>query len=132
MLRAIQGDMYLEGRQNLSLYLSHFIFCVILKNKLGECNIPVYRLSTKSDNVIYSFCQTFKRILIIKQIRCTNFSNLFWNKILHVSDSSSLHHQELFTVHAACELSANLYDIYHCCVFSEKLLMMNRGTVRNM
>jgi len=26
----------------------------------------------------------------------------------------------------------NLYAIYHCCVYSEKLLMMNRGTVRNM
>jgi len=29
-------------------------------------------------------------------------------------------------------LLANLYDIYHCCVYSEKLLMMDRGTVRNM
>ena len=26
----------------------------------------------------------------------------------------------------------HLYDIYHCCVYSEKLLMMDRGTVRNM
>jgi len=25
-----------------------------------------------------------------------------------------------------------LYDIYHCCVYSEKLLMMDVGTVRNM
>jgi len=32
----------------------------------------------------------------------------------------------------ARKLSANLYDIYHCCVPSEKLLMMDRGTVRNM
>jgi hypothetical protein len=33
----------------------------------------------------------------------------------------------------SCEqLPANLYDIYHCCVYSEKLLMMDRGTVRNM
>ena len=32
----------------------------------------------------------------------------------------------------ACELSANLYDIHHCCVYSEKLLMMDRGAVRNM
>ena len=30
------------------------------------------------------------------------------------------------------KLSTNLYDIYHCCVYSEKLLMMDRGTVRNM
>jgi len=27
---------------------------------------------------------------------------------------------------------ANVYDICHCCVYSEKLLMMDRGTVRNM
>ena len=26
----------------------------------------------------------------------------------------------------------NLYDIYHSCVYSEKLLIMDRGTVRNM
>jgi hypothetical protein len=32
----------------------------------------------------------------------------------------------------ACKLSAKLYDIYHRCVYSEKLLMMDRGTVRNM
>ena len=25
-----------------------------------------------------------------------------------------------------------LYEIYRCCVYSEKLLMMDRGTVRNM
>jgi len=32
----------------------------------------------------------------------------------------------------ARKLSANLYDIYHCCVYSEKLPMIDRGTVRNM
>jgi len=32
----------------------------------------------------------------------------------------------------ARKLSANLYDIYRCCVCSEKLLMMDRGTVRNI
>ena len=39
------------------------------------------------------------KFLIIKPTRCTNFSNLFWNETLHVSDSSSVHHQEFFTVH---------------------------------
>ena len=34
-----------------------------------------------------SFC-------IIKPTICTNFTNLFWHEILHVSDSSSVHHQE--------------------------------------
>jgi len=33
---------------------------------------------------------------------------------------------------SARKLSANRYDIYHCCVYSEKLLMMDRVTVRNM
>jgi len=32
----------------------------------------------------------------------------------------------------ARKLSPNLYDIYNCCVYSENLLMMYRGTVRNM
>jgi hypothetical protein len=32
----------------------------------------------------------------------------------------------------ARKLSANMYNIYHCCVCSEKLLMMDRGTVQNM
>jgi hypothetical protein len=31
----------------------------------------------------------------------------------------------------ARKLSAKLYDIYHSCVYSEKLLMMDRGNVRN-
>jgi hypothetical protein len=35
----------------------------------------------------------------MKPTRCTNFSNLFCNKILHVSDSYSVHHQEFFTEH---------------------------------
>ena len=33
------------------------------------------------------------KFLIIKPTRCTDFSNLFWNETLHVSDSSSVHHQ---------------------------------------
>jgi len=32
----------------------------------------------------------------------------------------------------ARKLSANLFDIYHCWVYSEKLLMLGRGTVRNI
>jgi hypothetical protein len=38
--------------------------------------------------------------LTIKPTRCTNFSNLFWNETLHVSDNSFVHYQELFTVHS--------------------------------
>ena len=76
---------------------------------------------------------------------------IFWNKTLHVSDSSSVHHQLFFTVHTAMvyviQLASRirtelqfradpadrkLCDIYHCCVYSEQLLMIDRGTVRNM
>ena len=39
--------------------------------------------------------------LIIKATRCINYSNLFWNETLHIADSSSVHHQEFFTVHTA-------------------------------
>jgi hypothetical protein len=80
--------------------------------------------------------------LIIKPTRYTNFSNLFWNEILNVSDSSFVHHRELLTLYSAMEyviqvcrqlsgkirmelqfhpdpaaarkLSTKLYDIYHC------------------
>ena len=82
-----------------------------------------------------------------------NFSNVFlkWNitcfgqflcpssGVFHCTHSNGICHTGFLT---ACEqdqdpdstrkLSANLYDIYHCCVHSEKLLMMYRGTVRNM
>jgi len=40
------------------------------------------------------------KFLYNKPNRCTNFSNLFWNETLHVTDSSTVHHQ-LFTVHTA-------------------------------
>jgi hypothetical protein len=40
--------------------------------------------------------------------------------------------EQEFCPEPARKLSANLYDIHHCCVYSEELLMMDRGTVRNM
>ena len=99
-----------------------------------------------------NFDKSMLPIVIIKPTICTNFQICFWNKTLHVSESFCVHHQEFFTVHTSmvyviyvlltvCEqfrpdparkLSPNLYDIYHCRVYSEKLLMMDRGTVRNM
>ena len=37
-----------------------------------------------------------------------------------------------FRPNPACKLSTNLCDIYHCCAYSEKLLMMDRGIVQNI
>jgi hypothetical protein len=51
---------------------------------------------------------------VIKPTRHTNFTNLFCHDTLHVSDS--------FWAGAyapARKLSTNLYDIYHCWVYSE-------------
>jgi hypothetical protein len=49
----------------------------------------------------YVFFWKHKCFLTIKPTRCTNFSNLFWNETLHVSDNSSVHHHQFFTVHTA-------------------------------
>ena len=52
---------------------------------------------------------------------------------LSIIRSFSLYTQQWYMPYRfARKLSANLYDIHHCCVYSEKLLMMDRGTVRNM
>jgi len=72
-----------------------------------------YRTRTHSADI----CSYY--VLIIKPTRCTYFSNLFLEEALYVSDSSSVHHQEFFTVHTAMLYviqSANLYYIYHYCV----------------
>jgi hypothetical protein len=47
--------------------------------------------------------------------------------IIRIYQDGALFHRD-----PARKLSAKLYDIYHCCVYSEKLLMMDRGAVRNM
>ena len=93
---------------------------------------------------------------IIKPTRCSNSSNLFFGIKLYmfrtvplsIIRSFSLCTQQwcmsyrlhlhlasrirTFLPDPARNLSANLYDIHHCCMYSEKLLMMDRGTVRNM
>jgi hypothetical protein len=100
--------------------------------------------------------EEYKKFLTIKPTRCTNFSNLFleWNSTcfgqflfpsagdFHCRHSNSICHTVLLT---ACEhfqdgsvfhpgpalkLSANLYDVYHYCVYSEKLLILDRETVQ--
>ena len=49
----------------------------------------------------------------------------FWNKTLHVSDSSFVHHQD-----DSCQQTRMKYTTAVCAV--KKPLMMERGTVRNM
>ena len=105
----------------------------------------------KNNCVSFDLHVTVRRVkfLIIKPNRCTNFSNLFleWNStcfgqflcpssgIFHCTHSNGVCNTDLLT---ACEkdparkVFADLYDIYHYCVCSAKLLIMDRETVRNM
>ena len=60
---------------------------------------------------------------------------MFRTVLQSVNSSFSLYIQQWYMSYCllpARKLSANLYDIYHCCVYSEKLLMMDKGTVPNM
>jgi len=84
-------------------------------------------------NKALSICLNF---LIIKPTRCTNFSNLFleWNctcfreflcpssGVFHCTHSNTYKFADNLRL---CKLSANMYDIYHCCVYSGKLLKMD-------
>jgi hypothetical protein len=89
---------------------------------------------------------------VIKPIRCTNSISLFCHETLHISDSSSVHHQEFFPCtlsNGVCHISlwqlssrtilvllesclqtCMPYTIAECTV--NKLLMTDRRTVRNM
>jgi len=53
--------------------------------------------------------------------------------VFHCTHSNGICHVGLLTFHPdpARKLSANLYDIHQCCVYTEKLLMVDRRTVRN-
>jgi hypothetical protein len=53
--------------------------------------------------------------IIIKPTRCTNSTNLFCNGTLHVSDSSSVHHQEF--IH--CTLSNGICHIGFWAAFEQ-------------
>jgi hypothetical protein len=89
---------------------------------------------------------------VIKPTRCTNFTNLFWHENLHVSDSSSVDHQEfihctlsngishtslafeqdqssILVLLESCPETGMTYTTAEYTV--NKLLMMDRGTVRN-
>ena len=67
----------------------------------------------------------------------------FWNRTLHVSDSFSVHRQESRTVHTAiviCHMgyadwlleSITCMTYTYYCVYSARLLMMDRETARKM
>ena len=86
------------------------------------------------------------RFLIVKPTRCANLSNLFfeWKStcfrqflcpssgIFHCKNSNGVCHKICWHLASRIRMERILCVIYHCCVYNEKLLMMERGTVRNM
>jgi len=50
-------------------------------------------------------------ILIIKTNELHYFSNLFWYRILHVSDRFTVHHQESITVYTAKGIPVAVYTV---------------------
>ena len=59
-----------------------------------------------TNSIRTDFHVTLAISFIIQPTRCTNFTNLFWHvtETLHISDSSSVHHQEF--IH--CTLSRSI------------------------
>ena len=61
-----------------------------------------------------------------------------WSGFFHCSHNNGICHTGLLTAYEQEQMllltscQHKLYDIYHCCVYSEKLLMIDKGTVGNM
>ena len=68
-----------------------------------NCMLPYYCIFQAALPKLFFF--------IIKQIRCTNFTNLFWHETLRVSDSSSAHHQQFIII-----LTRNENVVHHPCL----------------
>jgi len=73
--------------------------------------------------IVLTVCN-FKSILIIKPLDALVSQIQFWNKALHVSDSSSVHDEEFFTIHTAmvyviqanCQQTCMTYTMAVCTV----------------
>ena len=112
------------------------------KTNIKICTVLEIIISCVLKRAVKNVLVDIFTILTIKPTICTNFSNLFfWLNLyvfravpLFIIGSFSLYTQQYIQVcwQLALKLSANLYDLYHCCVYSEILLMMDRGTVCNM
>ena len=93
----------MEGDNNYHYFITNLHHCFFWKRTLSSYSffepMPTWwkliwqtkRVTVLNKEPIYCICSLY----IIKPIRCTNFTNLFWHETLHVSDNSSVQHQEL-------------------------------------
>ena len=111
-----------------------------LKNNFRVFQLHKVKLMYMGIFFMFMWSCIITNFFTIKPTRCTNFTHLFCHGTLHVSDSSSVHHQAFIhrtlssgICHTGLEtefeqdhdgparkMSTNLYDIYHCWVYSEK------------
>ena len=82
--------------------------------------------------LIPNFGKTYQRIQIRKGHTNTIHTYTYIHIYIYIYAYTAASSIGMFHPDPARKLSANLYDIYHCSVYSETLLMMDRGTVRNM
>jgi len=92
----VQCSTPCEGPQNTNEHIK--LSCTV------ACHMP----TSMFHNGMLWFLQYNQQDALIPQI-------YFWNKTLHVSNSSSVHHQASFTVHTAM-----VYVIQVCRVYNEK------------
>jgi len=72
------------------------------------------------------------KFLFSKTNRCTNFPNLFLSRNPACFGQFLCPSSGVFHPGRAWKLSSNLHDIHQCRMYSGKLVMMGRGTARNM
>jgi hypothetical protein len=91
--------------QEFIFWISKAMFCYVLTYcteyflntlclELSFHFIPTVFNNFWINNISYTPSNIIFYLFIIKPTRCTNFTNLIWHETLHVSDSSSVHHQE--------------------------------------
>jgi len=96
---------------------------LIFKRLIKDCNYITIKLLSSTALIIKKF----------GHLTCTECT-LPCNQILlaYLPRFARIRMELQFHPDPARKLSANLYDIHHCCVYSEKLLTTDRGTVQNM
>jgi len=85
-------------RKNIGLILGLYGTVILTKT------LAISHVMNITSSFFYVHVTVHRNKFIIKPTRCTNFTNLFWHENLHVSDSSSVHHQEF--IH--CTLSSGI------------------------
>ena len=124
---------YIIGRFNIAIYIAKLVFsdlmCLIVSWNVAKRHLhqppengalqwtlrrKPLQVQARGRSWIRNFTFMWPCIVtnffIIKPTRCTSFTNLFCHETLHVSDSSSVHHQKF--IHCTLSKSICHTDLY--------------------